>query len=562
MEEEKNEDFDQKRFIIAMVLSGAILIGWQYFFPAAPPTPSDTAEKVVKDETKETLKSSDDKKEKIEPTKAVEKTVNPVILKKNSASIHKLVANSVTIETSSMDASVLTANIVSPTQYQKAKNLLEGLDELSKIKPFSIHFENENIDVPTGVNWEFIAEDSVKKGDAYTTVAYRFDTQKVRVTKVFTATDKPYVIDIDVKIENRSDEKIQDRVSLNLVGFNDPDKETSFLDMRPDEMETLCKSNEDIERALPSALEKESTSLKGPILWGGVDRRYIAILAIPKEAAADCTMSVEDKTLLVSKITNAKWQIGPKTDASFSYTAFVGPKDFDALEATGSKLEEAVDYGILTVICRPLRWALVQCHKLTQNWGWAIILLTVLIRLALWPVNKKVYTNSEGMKEIQPELAALKEKYKNDQKRLSEETMKLFRENGVSMLGCAPMLIQMPILLAFYWTILYSAELFHADWALWYVDLSAADPYYILPVLMGGTMFLQQQMMPTPSAPDGANAAMMKTMMKIMPITMTAFMLFLPAGVNLYYFLSLLIGVIQQYLIKKSFAKKAEVKTT
>ncbi len=547
-----------------MVLSGAILLGWQYFFPTAPPTPDNTAEKVVKDgeTTTQKLKSSDDNKETKEPAKVVENADPAVVLKKHTASKHTLIANSVTIETSSMDASVLTANILAPTQYQKAKNLLKGLDELTKVKPFSIHFENENIDVPTGVNWEFVPEKSVKKDDAYTSIAYRFNTSKVSITKTFTATEKPYVIDIDVNIENRSDEKIQDRVSLNLVGYNDPDMETSMLDFRPDEMESLCKSKDDIERALPSALEKEPQTLKGPILWGGVDRRYVALLAIPKDGASECVMSVIDKTLIVSKITNGKLQIGPKTDASFSYRTFIGPKDFDALEDTGSQLQEAVDYGMLTVICRPLRWALVQCHKATQNWGWAIILLTVLIRLALWPVNKKVYTNSEGMKEIQPELAALKEKYKNDQKRLSEETMKLFRENGVSMLGCAPMLIQMPILLAFYWTILYSAELFHAEWALWYTDLSAADPYYLLPILMGGTMFLQQQMMPTPSAPDGANAKMMKTMMKIMPITMTAFMLFLPAGVNLYYFLSLLIGVIQQYLIKKSFAKKSEAKTT
>ncbi len=560
--EEKNEDFDQKRFIIAMVLSGAVLLGWQYFFPVAPPTPVETTEKVVEQNVDEKLKSSDDKIEKIAP-KDAEALNEPVIaIKKHEATKHTLAANSVTIETSSMDASVLSANIITPAQYQKAKNLLQGLDELTKIKPFSLKFENENIDVPTGVNWQFVSDKSVKSGEAYTTVTYRFDTQKVSILKTFTATEKPYVIDIDVTIENRSDTKIQDRVSLSMVGYNDPDLETSFLDFRPDETETLCKNKDEIERALPSALEEEPITLKGPITWGGIDRRYVALLAVPKEGAAECVMSVEDKTLAVSKITNSRIQIVPKTDASFSYTAFIGPKDFDALEDTGSELEQAVDYGILTFICRPLRWALVQCHKLTQNWGWAIILLTFLIRLVLWPVNKKVYTNSEGMKEIQPQLAALKEKYKNDQKRLSEETMKLFRANGVSMFGCAPMLIQMPILLSFYWTILYSAELFHAEWALWYTDLSAADPYYILPVLMGGTMFLQQQMMPTPSAPDGANAQMMKTMMKIMPITMTAFMLFLPAGVNLYYFLSLLIGVIQQYLIKKSFAKKAEAKTT
>ena len=145
-----------------MVLSGAVLLGWQYFFPAAPPTPSDTTEKIVKGETTQKLKSSDDKTEKTEktePKKVVEKTGDPaVVLKTHPATKHTLVANSVTIETSSMDASVLTANIIAPTQYQKAKNLLKGLDELTKIKPFSLKFENEFKVCPGP--WRFFSQSS------------------------------------------------------------------------------------------------------------------------------------------------------------------------------------------------------------------------------------------------------------------------------------------------------------------------------------------------------------------------------------------------------------------
>ena len=190
-----------------------------------------------------------------------------------------------------------------------------------------------------------------------------------------------------------------------------------------------------------------------------------------------------------------------------------------------------------------MRWALVSVQGVVGNWGLAIIVLTLIIRLALWPINKKVYSNSEKMKTLQPQLAEIKEKYKNDQQRMSEESMKLMKENGASMFGCAPMLLQFPVLLAMYFMILYSAELYQAQFIGFYTDLSAPDPYYVLPVAMGIVMFLQSRMMPTA---EGPNMAQMKIMMKVMPIMMSVFMIFLPSGAVLYYFVSSLIGIVQQ----------------
>lgn len=574
MLEEKNEDFDQKRFLIAMVLSGLILVGWQTFFVPDVPDVAETGstentENIQKGESAknaERPKGKEADSQKTDPKKGdpqIAETTPPpnVAIAKFPKSSHELIANGVTLSLSSIDASVLEAHIHNPEQYKKAGNLLEGISEDSKIKTFSIAFENGTVTVPAQTSWEFLEKDSTKVEGGYSTVAYRIATKSAVIVKTFKVSENPYLVDVDIQITNQSESAIQDQMAFFVVGFNDPDADRSMLDFRPDLIEGLCKSKDDLERALPDSLE-EPMKLEGPAIWGGVNRRYVALLAVPEKGAETCKISIEDKKLVVSKMTSKKLDIAPKQTRNFSYMTFVGPKIYEDLGALGFGLEQTVDFGILTFICRPLHWGLIMSHKATGNWGWAIVLLTILIRLALWPVNKKVYANSEGMKEIQPQLAALKEKHKNDQKRLSEETMKLFRENGVSMLGCAPMLLQMPILFAFYWTILYSAELYHADFIFWYVDLSAPDPYYILPVLQGVTMFLQQQMMPTPAAPDGANANMMKIMMKIMPITMTVFMLFLPSGLTLYYFLSLLIGVIQQYLIKRSFANKRAAKTT
>src|SRR5690606_25391198 len=147
---------------------------------------------------------------------------------------------------------------------------------------------------------------------------------------------------------------------------------------------------------------------------------------------------------------------------------YMGPKDFDSLDAVGQRLEESIDYGLLTILARPLRWMLALFHGWVGNWGIAIILLTLLIKLLTWPITDKAYVNAERMKLIQPRLQEIKKQYENDQQRMTEETMKVFRENKVSPLGCLPMLIQMPILYALFVMIYNSVELYQAEFALWY----------------------------------------------------------------------------------------------
>jgi YidC/Oxa1 family membrane protein insertase len=175
-------------------------------------------------------------------------------------------------------------------------------------------------------------------------------------------------------------------------------------------------------------------------------------------------------------------------------------------------------------------------------------LLTLLIKILTWPITDKAYSSAERMKKIQPKLQELKEKYANDQQRMTEETMKVFKENNVSPLGCLPMLIQIPILYALFVMIYNSVELYRANFALWYTDLSAPDPYFVLPILMGAVMVVQQRMT-TIETPN----PQMAMMMKIMPIMFTAFMLFLPAGLVLYYFVNLILGLAQQFWIKRKF---------
>ena len=184
-------------------------------------------------------------------------------------------------------------------------------------------------------------------------------------------------------------------------------------------------------------------------------------------------------------------------------------------------------------------------------------MLTLLIKIVTWPFTEKSYANAERMKEIQPKLDELRTKHENDQQRLAEETMKLFQENSFNPLGgCFPMLLQMPILYGLYVMIINSVELYHAEFFLWYTDLSARDPYFVLPIFMGALMFAQQQFM-TPQSTN-PQQAQTQAMMKFMPIMFTAFMLFLPSGLVLYYSLNLVLGILQQYLIRRKFARRRE----
>ncbi len=189
-------------------------------------------------------------------------------------------------------------------------------------------------------------------------------------------------------------------------------------------------------------------------------------------------------------------------------------------------------------------------HGLVGNWGWAIILLTVLVKLILWPLSSKSYRSMAKMRVIAPEMQRMKEEFGEDRMRFSQEMMALYKREQVNPLaGCLPLLLQMPIFLALYWVLMESVELRHAPWMLWIQDLSSMDPWFILPLLMGLTMYIQQSLNPQPTDP------MQAKVFKFMPIIFTVFLLFFPAGLVLYWIVNNLITILQQTLINKSVAK-------
>jgi YidC/Oxa1 family membrane protein insertase len=315
--------------------------------------------------------------------------------------------------------------------------------------------------------------------------------------------------------------------------------------------------------------------------WIGIDSRYFLLAAIPtniktSQCVLQATRTVPPLAALRAVVGLTKtWVLAgtkdpcrpewlaaselpvcsearPGSSGYLNYRLYMGPKDLDHLRAVGGdgvdpRLEESVDFWIVGILARPMVWLLKVFHDVIPHWGVAIILLTILVKLLLLPLTHKSFMSMQGMQKLKPEMELLKEKYGNDRQKLNEEMMALYKRHKVNPLGgCLPMLLQMPVYIALYRAIYSSVELFQAPLFGWIHDLSAPDPYFVLPLVLGLSMFLQQQF--TPTSLDSAQAKMMKY---IMPVMFTVFMLFLPSGLVLYIFVNTLLSMAQQWYIKK-----------
>ena len=233
-------------------------------------------------------------------------------------------------------------------------------------------------------------------------------------------------------------------------------------------------------------------------------------------------------------------------DGKSSVSLYAGPQEQDKLEKVAPGLDLVVDYGWLTVIAAPLFWVLGAIHKLTGNWGWAIIGLTLLLKLAFFPLSAASYKSMAKMRVLTPKLVKLKEAYGDDKQRLNQEMMALYKKEKVNPLGgCLPVLVQIPVFIALYWVLLGTVEMRNAPWLGWIHDLSVKDPFYVLPLIMGATMFIQTKLNPTPPDPIQAKV------MLFMPIMFTGMFLFFPAGLVLYWTVNNILSIAQQWQITR-----------
>ena len=304
-------------------------------------------------------------------------------------------------------------------------------------------------------------------------------------------------------------------------------------------------------------IEKNKFTPPAPITaghpaWVAMVQHYFASAWIPGDKLV--------REIYSGKIDNNLYRVGiqtqlasPEPGVAFVEKAqlFVGPQEERVLETIAPGLELLKDYGYLTILAKPIFWLLENIHTYVGNWGWSIILLTILIKLVFFPLSAASYKSMARMKEVQPRLMAMKEQYKGEPQKLNQAMMEMYRKEKINPLGgCLPVVIQIPVFISLYWVLLSSVEMRGAPWILWIHDLSIPDPYYILPLVMAVSMFVQTKLNPTPPDPIQAKVMM------YMPIVFSVMFFFFPAGLVLYWVVNNLLSIAQQWQINRMFGKK------
>ncbi|VAW98318.1 Inner membrane protein translocase and chaperone YidC, long form, partial [hydrothermal vent metagenome] len=238
--------------------------------------------------------------------------------------------------------------------------------------------------------------------------------------------------------------------------------------------------------------------------------------------------------------------------AHFHSRLFVGPKVQERLEKIAPNLRLSVDYGVLDILAKPVFWLLNHIHSLVGNWGLAIILVTLVIKLVFYKLSQASYRSMAKMRHFAPRMKELKERYGDDRQKFSKAMMEIYKKEKINPLGgCLPMLVQIPVFIALYWVLLESVELRQAPFMLWIQDLSTKDPYYVLPVIMGLSMFVQQKLNPPPLDP------IQQKIMSFLPLIFTVFFAFFPSGLVLYWVVNNLLSIAQQWYITRQIEDQA-----
>ncbi len=373
------------------------------------------------------------------------------------------------------------------------------------------------------------------------------------VDKVFTFTQGSYLIGLRFELTNNSSrtlstnmfaqlrrDKSEDPSSMGGIGMN------SYLGT------TFSTVESAYEKVSFKDLEKEKYANTSTGGWVAIIQHYFLTAWVPGANDTNGFYGEQGGNgLYYAGFKAPTLVIAPGETAQANAGLYVGPKDQDSLIVVAKNLEKTVDYGWLWWIAQPIFKLMQFIHGLVGNWGWSIVLMTLLLKLLLYPLTSASYRSMAKMRKFTPKIQELRELYGDDRARMSQETMKLYQKEKLNPLGgCLPMLVQMPVFIALYWVLMESVELRQSPFMFWIVDLSIKDPFFVLPLLMGGSMFVQMQMQQQPSMDP-----MQAKIMKFMPVMFTFMFLWFPAGLTLYWFINNLSTITQQHMVNKSVAR-------
>jgi YidC/Oxa1 family membrane protein insertase len=375
----------------------------------------------------------------------------------------------------------------------------------------------------------------------------------VNFTKVFVFHRGSYVVDVEFNIENRT--------AAAWRGFFYGQLQRSYVESGglfslPTYTGAAIYTPEDrYSKVSFDDMDKKPVARETTDGWAAMLQHYFVSAWVPPAGAR--------AELYSQALPNRRYVIGAKSLAATEVAAggvatagarlFAGPKEHKRLEQVAPGLDLTVDYGWLTVISAPLFWLLAAIHRLVGNWGWAIILLTILIKLVFYPLSAASYKSMAQMKKLQPKLQSLKERHGDDRQKMNQAMMELYKTEKINPLGgCLPIVVQIPVFLALYWVLLESVEMRQTPFILWIRDLSTPDPYFVLPLIMGASMYVQQQLNPQPPDP------IQRRIFMVMPVAFTVMFLFFPAGLVLYWVVNNLLSILQQWRITHVIAAKGK----
>jgi len=544
-----------KRLLLAVAISMGILFLWWKIFPPAPPQPMQAPAQVAS-ATSSTQNSG--------ALAAAPGAAQPNAPSNPTAAPSERPAETfITLE--SPDANYVFSSWGASLRQIKLKNRQFLADKTKPDSGMQIVTTSKEDTAPlrtTFAKADFPWNDAI----AWTasqpspgSVVFRAETDEVVVEKRYNLEAQRFRLQMFVTVQNKGTKSLDHGFTIHMYAAQDPEKKgggfMSYASANLTEM--VCHVGDKAHRSTVEALVKEPQNFVGGVRWVSAGDKYFMIAAVPlpEIPARDrgCKEQALDTSTAEVALSYATRTLAPGEKTEYPFVVFAGPKyahDLEAVRPAGedAKLADAVDVTF-AVLARPMLALLQQFYRLSGNWGIAIILLTIFIRLVTLYPTYRTLVSAKKMQALSGKIADLRKKHENDKQKLGVETMNLYKAHGVSPFGgCLPSLIQMPIWIALFSTLNYAVELYHSSF-FWYItDLSAKDPYYLAPLLMGAVMFLQMRM-----SPAGTDPQQQKMMSVMMPVMFTGFSLFLPAGLSIYTLTSYFIAILQQLYVNRKY---------
>jgi YidC/Oxa1 family membrane protein insertase len=568
----------EKRTLLAIVLSFLVILIWQLLFTPKPMKPvkgkgekteeqapvlPPKGEKIVQQPATEEapLPKQVEKAELIKPSKEIVVTtpLYTALFTTNGARLKSLKLHHYRNQIEEPEAIRFFKRMFSEKEGKELKPATspEVFQELippspEESLPLQVEFQGEKEQLLSLVNFKVNADSlRLDKNNPQGEIIFSgVSPSGIKILKRFTFYWDQYPIGFDVSILNPTPEDITGEAKVEWIHPFDlltQGGKSSFFSTPPNLYSFVYFVNENVVKNVLKDIKEEKV-FSGNIKWAGFEDRYFISSFIPQEGKGiELKLSKPSESAILATMVHPQLTVPPQGGEYLHYRLYLGPKDLSILEAQKVGLEKTMNFGWFDIVAKPLLVSLKFFNRYVKNYGVAIIILTILIKILFWPLTHTSYKSMKDMQKIQPEITKLREKYKDNKEELNKKIMELYRTHKVNPLGgCLPLILQIPVFFALYKVLLDSIELRHAPFiSFWINDLSGKDPTYISPLLMGASMFIQQKMTPTTGDPAQAK------MMLFMPVIFTFMFLNFPSGLVIYWLVNNVLSIGQQIYINK-----------